>query len=119
MLLDEIRDSAAELKIENLQSCDTAKNVHPMRLVLVYIDGMTSPRIPYGTRKNPVTVSLRVKTETHSQLKKLAKHIGVSQAWLFEAMIEHVYTNELDERGYPTWWPTTDHKDGELPIPPA
>ncbi|MGO2520392.1 MAG: hypothetical protein ACTH8F_09735 [Microbacterium sp.] len=79
---------------------------------------MTSPRLPRGTRVDPVRVGWLIEGDRKRTLDRVAANVGVSSSVFLERLIEHL-EDELNQYGRPTWWPDDDRRDGELPIDAA
>lgn len=71
-----------------------------------------SARRPRGTLLDPAKVHWEVEKASKLRFNLLAKRLNVSQAVLFEQMVEHL---ELTDQGLPVWWPEEDRSE-ELPI---
>lgn len=76
----------------------------------------TSFRRPRGTRVDVVRAGWEIEREAKHKVEAIARRLRVSPSVLVEALIEHV---ELDLRGVPTWWPSQELADGEMPIDTA
>lgn len=88
------------------------------RYIHQYLGGMTSPRLPRGTRVDPVRVGWLIEGDRKRTLDRVAANVGVSSSVFLERLIEHL-EDELNQYGRPTWWPDDDRRDGELPIDAA
>lgn len=82
-----------------------------------YVEPMSTPRLPRGTRTKPVRVSWLIEEEKKLRFEQLAAHVDVSAAVFLERLIDHLDEN-LTDRGVPSWWPAPELKDGELDMPP-
>lgn len=76
---------------------------------------MAAPRRPRGSIREPTTLGWDVERANKEAWSRLAAHVGVSAAALFDMMVEN---QELDARGYPSWFVAPPLQDGELPISP-
>lgn len=77
---------------------------------------MSAPRLPRGTRRNPVRLGYAIEAERKDQLDTFAARAGVSKAVFLEYIIDHV-TTEVGSDGLPTWWPPADlEEQEELPL---
>lgn len=85
-----------------------AVNTSPSAIV-----GYMAPRLPRGTRTEPVTAGWEIEKATRARLNAIAAHSGMSGGALLDQLAEHM---PLDERGRPLWLPAEPLKDGELPI---
>lgn len=72
---------------------------------------MTPYKRHRGSVPDPVNLGWRVKGANRDLFASLATRAGMSNAALFDAMVENIV---LDDRGLPTWLPH-DHKE-QLPI---
>lgn len=77
----------------------------------------TKPRLPRGTRVEPIPIGYVVEKAARDRFKLIAARADMSAAALFDAVAMNM---PLDEHGYPTWLPEKPGlKDGELPIDSA
>lgn len=67
---------------------------------------------PRGTSVDPVQLGLVVERSAKARLKLMAERAGVSQAVMFEFVMEHM---PIDARGLPESWPEVE-EDGTLAI---
>lgn len=67
---------------------------------------------PRGTSVDPVQLGMRVERSAKARLELLAERAGVSQAVMFEYVMEHM---PIDPRGLPQGWPEIE-EDGTLAI---
>jgi len=73
-------------------------------------------RLPRNTRVDPVKFGYVIDRPYKDRFEQLARHAGVSGAVYLEMLLDHLET-ELNDRGYPHWWPLPEKKDGELDMP--
>lgn len=79
---------------------------------------MSVERLPRGTRKNPRRVAWLIAERKKMAFERMAKTADVSTSVFLERVIDHL-EEDLTDRGLPSWWPTPEPKDGELPIDAA
>lgn len=71
---------------------------------------MSTRRRAYGTRNEPVKVSLLVERSSSDRLAEMARTAGVSKAVMFEYVLDSV---EVTEEGLPLGWSADEE---ELPL---
>lgn len=69
-------------------------------------------RRPRGTLLDPVGIHWEVERVAKERLAAVARNAGVSEAVMFEHVVEHL---QLTDQGLPTTWPQNP-RDEELPI---
>ncbi len=75
---------------------------------------MKPARVPRDTRIEPVKFGGYVVDKVYREkFERIVDRTGVSGALFLERLIEHL-EDELDERGFPAWWPDKQLEDGEL-----
>lgn len=72
-----------------------------------------APRLPRGTRAEPVTAGWEIEKATRTRLNAIARGINMSGGALLDELVTHM---PLDARGRPAWLPDEPLNDGELPI---
>lgn len=81
------------------------------------VSHMKPARVPRDTRLEPVKFGGFVVDKSYREtFERVVKRTGVSGAMFLERLIDHL-GDELDERGFPVWWPDKQLKDGELDMP--
>lgn len=75
---------------------------------------MTVQRLPRGTRVDSISLGLLVERANKERFAAIAKNAGMTSSAFFDALVEHM---PLNEKGIPSWLPSTlEKKDEKLPI---
>lgn len=73
---------------------------------------MGTRRRAYGTRQDPVKLSLLVERSSADRLTEMASNAGVSKAVMLEYLLDSI---TVDEDGLPPGW-AEQHLNEELPL---